>query len=325
MAPRGQLNNNFTDDIAHLYHIERGIQPKCELYTRYWKNSSFRNSELYPSSADSIRSNNVLANNLIIKNQPGAISLSAVNMSMVSLLALEIWARATNRPNFALSTCFLSIRFWSGVAPFGAIAVRLAPIPTIMKIRKTGVGGLPLLPYSTMANLTFVLTMYGFTRNDPQIIITYGIGMIITGYYCVQYLRHCPENASHLPGTAKIHKRISLGIVLFVLSNIIFLGRERAGWIVGRTSVILSCAMYISPLSLIFRVIKEKSARDIPLPFAVVGLINTFSWVVYGFFVKKDLVLWLPCAVGVLSTSAQIFLNALWGKKEKLANEVLTV
>jgi len=290
------------------------------------KNSSLRsNNDVSSSSAGAFQTIEA-ANDIIIKNRSTVNPWSIAKGLIVILLALELWARKMDNPNLALSTRLLSINFWSTLAPFGSIAVRLAPIPTIMRIRKSGVGALPLLPYSAMANLAFVDLMYGVTTSNPKIIITFGIGTVIALYHCVQYLRHCPEDAQHLPGTPKIHKLVSLGIVLFTLSSIIVLENESASLIVGITSVVLTCAMYISPLCLIVKVIKEKSAKDIPLPFAVVGLINTFSWVIYGFFVKDDLVLWLPCAIGVLSTSAQIFLNALWGEGErKVVNTVMAV
>lgn len=276
------------------------------------------NSELHSSPTCIIEKRKV--NHPIITNSRSTISLFSVAIiSMVSLLVIELVARATHSLHFAVSTRLLSVNFWSALTPFGAIAVRLAPIPTILKIRSTGVGGYPLLPYSAMANLSFVLLMYGITISDPQIIITYFIGLAISLYYCVQYLRCCPENASHLPRTAQFHKDVSLGIITFILGTIAFVGKELASQIIGATSVILSCSMYISPLSRLRTAIKNKSAKDVPLPFAVVGLINTFSWVIHGLFVKRDYVLWLPCAIGVLSTSSQILLHTLWGagKREK--------
>jgi len=291
----------------------------------YWnKKSSSRSSsnELYASpttGATTIEQTIEVANHhSIINDRSMTTTTSSLSVGMISmiasLVAIELVAQATNSLHLAVSTRLLSIHFWSALTRFGPIAVRLAPIPTILKIRKTGaVGGLPLLPYSAMANLSFVLLMYGIMRSDPHIIITYAIGLAMSLYYCAQYLRHCPPNASHLPRTAQFHKHVTLGIIAFILCSITFLGKDLASLIVGITSVILSCSMYISPLSKMFKAIREKSAKDIPLPFAIVGLINTFSWVIHGLFVKKDFVLWLPCAIGVVSTSTQILLNILWG------------
>ena len=52
--------------------------------------------------------------------------------------------------------------FWSGIAPLASIALKLSPMPTILKVRKSGdTGELPMLPYTAMATLTFVLVAYG--------------------------------------------------------------------------------------------------------------------------------------------------------------------
>lgn len=168
-----------------------------------------------------------------------------------------------------------------------------------------------------MANLSFVLLVYGITKRDPRIITTYTIGLAMSLFYCAQYLHYCPPDATHLPHTPRLHRNVSLAVVSFVLCTTACLERELASLVVGIASVTLSCSMYVSPLSRLRTAIRERSAEDIPLPFAVVGLVNTFAWVVHGVFAKRDFVLWLPCAIGVVSTSTQILLNVLYrgGKK----------
>jgi hypothetical protein len=47
-------------------------------------------------------------------------------------------------------------------APLAAIGLFAAPLPTIRQIATAGtVGGIPLLPYSTMASNAFLWTTYG--------------------------------------------------------------------------------------------------------------------------------------------------------------------
>ena len=62
----------------------------------------------------------------------------------------------------ALTSNLFSATFWGSFAPFTAIGMSLAPIPTMKRIlRENDVGGLPLLPYSSMFTLCFILTLYG--------------------------------------------------------------------------------------------------------------------------------------------------------------------
>jgi solute carrier family 50 protein (sugar transporter) len=142
---------------------------------------------------------------------------------------------------------------------------------------------------------------------------------LLSLFYCVSYLKHSPKTATNLPGTAEQHKLVSFSIISFVLAAMAFLEPTAASKVVGWTSVVLSMIMYVGPLTRLRSSIAAKSARDIPLPFAIVGLVNAVAWFVYGFIVKNDVVLYAPCLIGLMSTSGQILVNLLYGKKQKLA------
>ncbi len=80
---------------------------------------------------------------------------------MTELYAQMPFSVIASPTKFVLDT-ILSVGFWSAVAPFASICLKLSPMPTILKLRyQEDVGGLPLLPYSAMCTLTFVLAVYG--------------------------------------------------------------------------------------------------------------------------------------------------------------------
>jgi hypothetical protein len=84
------------------------------------------------------------------------------SLALYSLLLVEFGLRITDNVNMAISTQLLSANFWSSLAPFASIALKMSPLPTILTVRKNkSVGGLPLLPYNAMATMTFVLVAYG--------------------------------------------------------------------------------------------------------------------------------------------------------------------
>lgn len=230
-------------------------------------------------------------------------------IALVSLLlAIEIGTRA-------MSTQLLSTHFWATIAPVFSVVLKLSPIPTILSIQKNKmVGGLPLLPYSAMANLTFALAAYGFMTKDLKVLLTHGVGFILSSFYCFQYLKNCSTDDRHLPGTPRLHKQISLSIVTFLLCSISFFPKDLATRIVGTFGMTLSCLMYAGPLCKLRDAIREKSAKELPLPFAIAGLLNSLSWFVYGYTVKEDIIIWFPCIVGLWSSSITISLNMLWGR-----------
>ena len=206
-----------------------------------------------------------------------------------------------------------SVSLWSDLAPFASIALKLSPMPTIQKVRREGTtGGLPLLPYSAMATMTFVLVCYGLLINDTKIIMTHGAGHLISLFYCLSFYKNVDKEASNLPGTVGMHARTGLGIAAATIATIVVFG-QKAAPIVGMTTVLLSCIMYTGPLAALRAAIESKSARNIPLPYAVASTVNALAWFVYGFFRISDFMVWAPCAIGVASATAQIVVNALYG------------
>ena len=106
----------------------------------------------------------------IVSQDDSASSYSSRNTLLMTggllLILTELYARMpfsviTSPMKFIINT-ILSVAFWSAIAPFASICLKLSPMPTILKLRyQEDVGGLPLLPYSAMCTLTFVLTVYG--------------------------------------------------------------------------------------------------------------------------------------------------------------------
>lgn len=208
---------------------------------------------------------------------------------------------------------FFTVSFWSATAPIASIMLKLSPMPTIHKVRKRGTtGGLPLLPYSAMCTMTFVLVCYGVLICDTKIMITHGCGHLISLYYCLMFYRNLEDGASNLPGTVGMHAKTGLGIAGAMMVAILALGKGAAP-IAGMTSVILSCIMYSGPLTVLKEAIRSKSARNIPLPYSIASLFNALAWLVYGYFGIHDFMIYAPCLIGFGSASAQILVHALFG------------
>ena len=153
--------------------------------------------------------------------------------------------------------------------------------------------------------------MQGLIQGDRKVYITHGIGHLISLFYCYQFTRNCPDSMSNLPGKVKHHQLASVSIALVVALSIFLLG-NKASVVIGTLSICLSCTMYIGPLTRLREAISTRSARNIPLPFAIMGFINSFAWTIYGFFELNDVVHYGPCSIGAISTGAQILVNLLY-------------
>lgn len=145
---------------------------------------------------------------------------------------------------------------------------------------------------------------------------THGTGNLISIFYCISYLQNCPSTATHLPGPPNLHKLVS-GSILSATCLLVWLRGKSAANLAGMSSVILSSVMYVGPLTVLRSAIQKRSARDIPLPFAIMAFINSFAWMAYGIFEINDWMIYTPCIIGFVSSSAQIFLNILYHEKDE--------
>lgn len=239
--------------------------------------------------------------------------------SLVRPLADVAVTALTLLRSLPLVSTLLTVPFWSGLAPFASIALKLSPMPTMAKIRKQkSTGGLPLLPYSAITTLTFVLVIYGILVRDPRIMITHGIGHLISLTYLATFYSYCDRDGTSYPGTVGLHLRTGLGVMAFVLGSCLLLGREAAASVAGLTTVVLSCLMYAGPLSALRGAVRRRSADDVPLPYAVASFVNAIAWTVYGFYGRNgDVMVWAPGCLGVWSALAQIAVNIRYGRRSR--------
>ena len=84
--------------------------------------------------------------------------------------------------------------------------------------------------------------------------------------------------------------------------------------IIGKICVGTACIVFLSPIQLIYRVIKEKNYILIPIYTAWVSLVSTSCWVTYGVFIT-DLNVIIPNIIGLVLAIIQIVIYYNYKKK----------
>ncbi|KAH0467976.1 hypothetical protein IEQ34_003009 [Dendrobium chrysotoxum] len=74
--------------------------------------------------------------------------------------------------------------------------------------------------------------------------------------------------------------------------------------------------MYASPLSIMKRVIRTKSAEYIPLYLSIAYFFNGLCWTTYS-LIHLDVNLTIPNAIGLLFAIAQLLLHVIYNKSTK--------
>lgn len=214
------------------------------------------------------------------------------------------------------------VDFCSDAAPWATVGVYLAPFPTVEQIRRDKtVGSLPMLPYSSMAASSFIWTVYGFLKKEPKLWSCCLVGITLASYYLVHFIRHSPKRSPTLPGSVNQH--LACVVVSIVAALYILKQYPAPTEIIGMGGVMLSIAMFASPLSALKHVIRAKSAKSIPLPFTIASIINCLLWTITGLFQMDDPNLYVPNILGLSFSLTQVFLKLIYGDGEKAHADAL--
>jgi solute carrier family 50 protein (sugar transporter) len=204
-------------------------------------------------------------------------------------------------------------------APLASMLLFAAPIPTIRQVTQDkDSGSLPLLPYTCTIASCFVWSMYGVLVKEESIWATNAIGVVTGLFYFIQFARFAPKQSSTLPGSISQHIQGILAIMLLTCAAAIALPPKA----VGMMGVMLTIALFSSPLAALKTVLQTKSAASIPLPFTLASIANCFLWSVVGLFSMKDFNVVFPNSLGLLSGLVQVFLKILYrngGKELEMA------
>jgi uncharacterized protein with PQ loop repeat len=144
------------------------------------------------------------------------------------------------------------------IAPAAAIGVFLAPLPTLLEIRRERtMGDYPLLPYSSMVSNAFVWIVYGILQSEPKIWFPSIVGLVLGLLYFWNFVQYGPLKASTLPGSVTQHILGTVGLMVICLFAMI----TNCAAAVGIMGILLSVFMFGSPLSALRTVLKTKSAK----------------------------------------------------------------
>lgn len=205
------------------------------------------------------------------------------------------------------------VAFHKLIAPWCSIVVFSAPIPTLRQIAKDRtVGGLPLLPYTSMVTSAFLWTVYGWLNQQPSIYVTNSLGMIMGMYYTYEFTRFAPVASPTLPGSVKVHLHV---ILLITTATILFcsvVSLATSSLWVGRVAVLFCLAMFGSPLAALKTVLQTKSAATIPLPFTLASTFNCWAWVIVGLFDMEDPNVYATNGIALLFGLVQVALKIIF-------------
>ncbi|KAI9203575.1 sugar efflux transporter for intercellular exchange-domain-containing protein [Polychytrium aggregatum] len=198
------------------------------------------------------------------------------------------------------------------VGSLTSLLIYIAPwkeVSLIIALRE--LGGVNVLPYAMMVCNSIAWLMYSFLIRNYFVMVTnlmgYGLGI----YYTLQTYRFSTSAQQ-----VSVARLLLVGtVVIFSASGISFVfisDPVSAKLFLGWVAVILLAAFYSSPLSTLYAVLQERSAKSLSWNLAAASLLNSALWTCYG-VTLDDSFIWAPNGFGIVVALVQLVLLYLYG------------
>ncbi|KAK6913133.1 SWEET sugar transporter, partial [Dillenia turbinata] len=189
-----------------------------------------------------------------------------------------------------------------------------SPAPTFWRILKNkSVEEFKPDPYlATIMNCLFWI-FYGmpFVTPDSTLVVTINsIGLAIQLIYTTIFFTYTNKQ-----GRKKVGKFLAAEITLLALVGSIAMlavhSHKTRSLIVGICTTAFGITMYLSPLTIMFKVIKTKSVEYMPFLLSLANFANGSVWLAYA-LIKFDPFIALTNGIGAVSGLAQLILYACY-------------
>ncbi|XP_019190367.1 PREDICTED: bidirectional sugar transporter SWEET1-like [Ipomoea nil] len=197
-----------------------------------------------------------------------------------------------------------------------AFFIFLAPIVTFKRIiKKRSTEEFSGLPYVMTLLNCLLCAWYGLPFVSPNNILMTtidGIGTVIELAFVAIFIVFAPKNEKKKTGSLLILV-VGIFVAVALLSVLVFHGRIRQLFC-GFAALISTAVMFLSPLSVIWVVMKTKSVEFMPFLLTFSMFLCGTAWFIFG-PLEKDPFVYVPngvgCGVGVL----QLILYAIYSEK----------
>eukprot|EP01137_Pigoraptor_chileana_P011960 Opistho-2@63637 len=216
-----------------------------------------------------------------------------------------------------------SLLFTKILPSFGvvvSVALSLSPMPSVLRIMRTGegLGGLNPIPFPFLFSNALGWLAYGAVQHDIMIILPNVIGGILSLFY----ITVCAEHGNQ---RERFTNRIIAFSTLTILGTVVVLGMfvvksaHTQLLMYGFTTNAILICFFTSPLSGMVQVVRMRDASSISLPIAIASLVNCVLWVAYG-VCKTDPFIYVPNGIGLASSILQLFLKMIFRNSDAYEN-----
>ncbi|RHN49839.1 putative SWEET sugar transporter [Medicago truncatula] len=177
-------------------------------------------------------------------------------------------------------------------------------------IKKKDVEEFKSHPYlATLLNCAFWV-FYGmpFVHPNSLLVVTInGVGLVFMIVYLTIYFIYANKKGRKDMGFWLLLEAIFFAAIVLI-TMLVFHGTTGRSLIVGIVCDVFNILMYISPLTIMKKVITTKSVKYMPFWLSVFNFLNGLCWTTYALLHPFDLYVLISNGIGVISGTVQLIL-----------------
>ena len=170
------------------------------------------------------------------------------------------------------------------------------------------------MPYAAMAANGAAWCTYGALGYDLTIMAPNESGLLFGTYYCHQFYKYRNPEATVVPYFVG-----GGSFAAFAVGCASTLDVTTAKLLIGYAGCSMTMFMFLGPLAAIKVVLRDRSAKSLPLAFTLAATANCTLWTSYGALVIHDAFVWGPNGIGLGFSFVQLGLIARFGSGEPKA------
>ncbi|CAN6218300.1 unnamed protein product [Urochloa humidicola] len=201
--------------------------------------------------------------------------------------------------------------------------VFLAPVPTFLRVyRKKSTEGFSCVPYVVALFSCALWIFYALVKTNSSPLLTINaFGCAVESVYIILYLAYAPR-AARIRALASF---LLLDVAAFSLVagvTLLLVAEPHRVKVLGTVCLAFSMAVFVAPMSVIFVVVRTKSAEFMPFSLSFFLTLSAVAWFFYGLF-THDLYVTLPNVGGFFFGCVQMMLYCCYRKPKAAAVVIL--
>uniref|UniRef100_A0ACD6ALV4 Uncharacterized protein n=1 Tax=Avena sativa TaxID=4498 RepID=A0ACD6ALV4_AVESA len=184
--------------------------------------------------------------------------------------------------------------------------VFLAPLATFIQVyKKKTTGGFSSVPYVVALFSCVLWIFYAHVKTNSTFLLTINsFGCGVEAIYIAAYLIYAPRRA-RLRTLAYFFLLDVAAFGLVAVVTVYAIAPAHREKFLGGVCLAFSMAVFVAPLSIIFKVIKTKSVEYMPVGLSCCLVLSAVAWFCYGFFTHDPFVMY-PNVGGFFFSCAQM-------------------